>query len=93
MVDYDDFLITMPQKFTYDDFVRYIVRRVDRAIASIEALVKAALHWMRPGSKIIVLVNSLWTLALTESAYHDGDLVAKNRELMEKLSQEVCLQG
>lgn len=75
---------------TPDNFTRYMINRVERAIAAIEALVKAALPRMRKGGRIILLTNSLWTFAVTKASnrgYHA--LVVKHQALGHR-AQEVC---
>lgn len=91
MVNYDDTFIKMADPSSYDNFIAYISHRVDRAIAAIEALVKAAILEMRNGARIMILTNSLWNLALTESSYHGNALMSKSRALMKQLAREVRL--
>lgn len=90
MVNYD-FSFMIADDGTFDEFTRYMISRVDRAITATDALIKAAIPRMGKGGRIIVLTNSLWPLAVTEASYNDGNpVVAKNQALTGLLAQEVC---
>ncbi|KUI63481.1 hypothetical protein VM1G_10293 [Cytospora mali] len=84
-----DFSVMIADGTTFNNFIRYMIGRVDRAITAIEALIKAAIPRMREGGRIIVLTNSLWALATTEASYNGNLLADKNHALTESLAQEV----
>ncbi|KUI54557.1 hypothetical protein VP1G_01993 [Cytospora mali] len=84
-----DFSVVIADDTTFDNFIRYMIGRVDRAITATEALIKAAVPRMREGGRIIVLTNSLWAIATTEASYNGNLLVDKNHALTESLAQEV----
>ncbi|ROV93151.1 hypothetical protein VMCG_08731 [Cytospora schulzeri] len=85
-----DFSFMIADDSTFDDFIRYMIGRVDRAITATDALIKAAIPRMKQGGRIIFLTNSLWPLAITEASYcDDHPIIVKNQALTQHLAKEV----